>query len=97
MLGSNGAGKSTLFKIMLSEIFPSNGSVLIKGLKLSYSNLQIIRKFIGYCPQINSFYDFLTVYEHLYLILEIKNIKKDIRESLISSKLLELGLSQYSD
>jgi len=54
MLGSNGAGKTTLFKIMLSEIFPTYGTVLIKDLELSHSNMQIIRKFIGYCPQLNS-------------------------------------------
>lgn len=74
MLGSNGAGKTTLFKIMLSELTPTNGEIVVNGLKLNNNNLNKIRKYVGYCPQFNSNYSFLTVQDHLELILEIKNI-----------------------
>jgi len=40
----------------------------------------------------NSNYDYLTVQDHLELILEIKNIDPIIREQLIMYKLKELGL-----
>lgn len=40
----------------------------------------------------NSNYDYLTVQDHLELILEIKNIDPGIREQLIMYKLKELGL-----
>jgi len=53
LLGSNGAGKTTLFKIMLSELMPTSGRVLIKDFELNINNIQEIRKFIGYCPQMN--------------------------------------------
>lgn len=54
MLGSNGAGKTTLFKILMSEIMPTKGNVIIDGYELNQSNLQSIRSRVGYCPQFNA-------------------------------------------
>jgi len=47
MLGSNGAGKTTLFKILMSEIMPTLGKVIINGIELNQSNLSSIRELIG--------------------------------------------------
>lgn len=47
MLGSNGAGKTSLFKIMLSEILPTSGSVKINGYELTLQNIPEIRKLVG--------------------------------------------------
>lgn len=57
MLGSNGAGKTTLFKIMLSELKPTQGEVNIRGYPLTSKNIDSIRKYVGYCPQMNANYD----------------------------------------
>lgn len=43
----------------------------------------------------NSFYAYLTVQEHLDLILDIKNIKQELKETLIVNKLNELGMIKY--
>lgn len=92
MLGSNGAGKTTLFKILMSELMPTKGTVDICGYELNYNNLQQIRSLVGYCPQMNSNYSHLTVIEHLQLILSIKNVDVDLRDYLIDYKLKELDL-----
>jgi len=55
LLGSNGAGKSTLFKIMLSEIQPTCGTVRIKNMEVNLDSIPEIRKHVGYCPQMNAY------------------------------------------
>jgi len=82
---------------MLSELLPSIGDVWIKNMKLNYSNMAAIRKHVGYCPQANSYYDFLTVREHIEFILAIKNIEQNCCESLLELKMKRVNLKKYED
>ncbi len=73
LLGLNGAGKTTTFKCLTSEIFPSKGSIYINNLEL-HQNFDSVRKLIGYCPQFDSLFDYLTVKENLAFYAKIKGI-----------------------
>ena len=45
----NGAGKTTTFKGLTSEVRPTDGKVMVKGMDIT-KDFGKIRKLIGYCP-----------------------------------------------
>jgi len=49
--GHSGAGKTTLADILLGLLQPERGRVLIDGVPLDPSNMQIWRRCVGYVPQ----------------------------------------------
>lgn len=59
-LGGNGAGKTTTIKLLMSLIFPTEGSAKILGEDIS--NVKM-RSRIGYCPENPYFYDYLKASE----------------------------------
>ncbi len=50
-IGESGSGKSTLIDIIIGLLKPSDGDILIDGIKLCEKNLGSWRKKIGYIPQ----------------------------------------------
>ena len=76
LLGLNGAGKTTTFKCLTCEIFPTSGEIKINGLDLT-ENFTKVRNLIGYCPQFDAIFDYMTVYENLYFYSCIKGIPYD--------------------
>ena len=64
LLGSNGAGKTTLMKI-LSGLDPSFSGTLRFLNSGAYSTEET--RFIGWCPQTEALFPFLTVLEHMEL------------------------------
>ncbi len=64
LLGPNGAGKSTLIKLCLGLYEPSHGYLHVFG-QPPRNNLHVLRR-MGYCPEIDSFYENMSGYEFLY-------------------------------
>ncbi|MBW7865493.1 MAG: ABC transporter ATP-binding protein [Candidatus Hydrogenedentes bacterium] len=64
LLGPNGAGKSTFIKLALGLHAPSRGKINVLG-GAPRNNLRVLRR-IGYCPEIDHFYDNTTGYEFVY-------------------------------
>ncbi|XP_077347910.1 glucosylceramide transporter ABCA12-like [Lithobates pipiens] len=84
LLGVNGAGKSTLFKMLIGEIIPTCGKVMIrssKGNEVSIKSAYNEDIIIGYCPQNDALNNFLTGREHLYYYCKLHEIsKRDIHK-----------------
>lgn len=66
VVGRSGAGKSTTLECLMGLLPLSNGQVLWDGIKLK-NRLADMNVTIGLCPQYDSFWDDLTVYDNLYL------------------------------
>jgi len=64
LLGANGAGKSTFIKLALGLYRPSRGRLSVFG-QSPRNNLPVLRR-IGYCPEIDTFYDNMTGFEYVY-------------------------------
>ncbi|QGS52345.1 energy-coupling factor transporter ATPase [Spiroplasma tabanidicola] len=47
IIGHNGSGKSTLSKIIIGVLVPTSGSIELYGNKVTSSNINIARKFLG--------------------------------------------------
>ena len=79
MLGFNGCGKTTTFKCITNEIFYDSGSITLFG-KNSKKHFNSIRKMIGYCPQENALFDYLTVHEVISFYRILKKVPGTTKE-----------------
>ncbi|BAQ13923.1 putative ABC transporter ATP-binding protein [Clostridium botulinum] len=98
LLGPNGAGKSTLMKLLVAELIPTSGEILIDGVPL-LKNERKLKASLGYLPQSFGFYDELTVWQFLdYMaaLKGIKNSKKVIKEAIEKTNLTEKRKARIS-
>lgn len=79
IIGPNGAGKSTLLKTIFGLIIPRKGKIKFQGEDITgISPDQIVRKGMGYVPQLENVFPSLTVQENLEMGAFIK---KDLNHS----------------
>ena len=83
LIGHNGAGKSTLIKLILGLIKPVSGTLTVLGGEPGSRPLDV-----GYLPENVSFYDQMTVEEHLRYFAGLKGIGASRVAELVD----ELGL-----
>lgn len=63
LLGPNGAGKTSLLKLMTGQLKPNMGIITV--LNQPVWNNYLLTKQIGYCPDIELAYQFMTGYEFI--------------------------------
>lgn len=93
LIGHNGAGKSTLFRMMLSLLPPSAGTITLFGEPVTGrddATQRAVRRMIGYLPEQVVLYDNLTAEETLRYFAELKGVVVDAHE--IAERLDEVGL-----
>ena len=98
LLGPNGAGKSTLMKLLVAELLPTSGEILIDDVPL-IKNEKKLKTRLGYLPQFFGLYDELTVWQFLdYMaaLKGIKNSKKTIEEVIERTNLTEKRKARIS-
>ena len=96
LLGKNGEGKSTTFKCLCKEIEPDNGLVKINE-KNIYDFSSKNESIIGYCPQFDSIFDYLTVKENLIFYGRLKGIYEFSLENIVEIIIKKLDLNKYSN
>ncbi|MGB9892999.1 MAG: ABC transporter ATP-binding protein [Candidatus Saccharicenans sp.] len=74
LLGPNGAGKSTFMKIITGQLKPNLGEARIFGQKV-WNNREIFRR-LGFCPEVDAFYDELNGLEFLVGLLSLYGFDK---------------------
>lgn len=100
LLGHNGAGKTTIMKMLTGYLEPTSGRVLIDGLEISESRLEIQSK-IGYLPENCPVYRDMNVTEYLCYVCEMRGIvgaeqRKVVRDTIEQTQLREKSLSLIS-
>ena len=84
LLGVNGSGKSTTLRLILNLINPDSGSILIEGSKLTRGD-RILRKRLGALIERPDFYQYLTAYKNLEILMRYSGLipeKEKILETL---------------
>ena len=74
LLGPNGAGKSTLIKLILGLHTPSRGTLQLWG-ETPRNNPRVLRR-IGYCPEVDSFYESMTGLEYVTVLNQYQGMPK---------------------
>ncbi|CAH8265610.1 unnamed protein product [Arabidopsis lyrata] len=94
-LGTNGAGKTTTLSMLSGEETPTSGTAFIFG-KDIVASPKAIRQHIGYCPQFDALFEYLTVKEHLELYARIKGVVDYRIDNVVTEKLVEFDLLKHS-
>lgn len=98
IIGSNGAGKSTLLLHLTGILFPSEGSIEIKGKEVNNKNLPNIRKSIGFTfqnPEDQLFT--MSVYEDVAFAPRNYKIGKDKVDEMVMDALKKVGIENLKD
>lgn len=92
LLGPNGSGKTTIFNCLIGIYKPTSGTIRMEnGNGVDYDtqyHVDLLRKSMGYCPQHDILFDFLTIEEQLQFYACAKGFRKYKRE--ISNEMLRL-------
>src|SRR5579864_8636984 len=77
LVGPSGSGKTTLFRLLIREMVPTKGSIMIGDwdlVKLSHKKIPHLRKKIGVVFQDLKLLRDLTIFENVLFPLEVANI-----------------------
>ncbi len=69
LVGPNGAGKSTLFKLLIGELRRDQGELRMLG-EDPWNNVRLKRR-LGYCPEHNQLYSWLTAEQFVESLLRL--------------------------
>jgi ABC-2 type transport system ATP-binding protein len=91
LVGQNGAGKSTLMKLAAGLLRPSLGEVLVCGQEPGGRET---RRRIGFCPDIDRFYEHLTGVQFVAWMLRLSGAGRAAARARSEQVLAELGLGE---
>ena len=80
--------------MLTSDLLPTSGDAFIAGHSVVYETEKTRRR-IGYVPQYDAHFEFLTGREHLALYASIKGVPSKFIADEMNKKLDEVGLSQF--
>ena len=72
LIGPDGAGKTSMFRILCSLLLPETGTATVDGFDV-VSQMEEVRKRVGYMPGRFSLYQDLTIEENLHFFSTLFN------------------------
>lgn len=96
LIGPNGAGKTSILSILMGTLGYNQGACGVQGHAIPEDILGAY-KVLGYCPQFDVLFDFMTTYECLYFYGMVKGIPEPMLDGVVSTCLRCLGLEQHRD
>jgi ABC-2 type transport system ATP-binding protein len=95
-IGPNGAGKSTTVKVLTGVIQDYTGEVTVNGMNLR-DNIMLVKKMIGYVPELAELYDLLTPREYLNFTGTLYHMEPHLIEERATKMLTSFGLLENID
>ena len=110
-MGVNGAGKTTTFKMLQTELRPTDGNIYLTEFQMptnenisistntfdALSNKKSYWNQIGYCPQFDALYDELTPADHIRLFARLKGVRTKYEPILCDALIKRLDLVKYTN
>lgn len=100
IVGPSGAGKTTLLRLLIREILPSKGKILVENediVKIKKRKIPHLRRKIGVAFQDFKLLFDRTVFENVALPLEISHKKSSQVENKVKKILRMVGLKEKAD
>ncbi len=100
IVGQSGYGKSTILKMMIGEVKPTEGRVLVAGndiSKMTNRESHILRKKVGMIFQDFKLLPKKTVYENVAFTLEVGGVSNEEIKEDVPQVLSLVGLSHKAD
>jgi ABC-2 type transport system ATP-binding protein len=96
LLGPNGAGKTTTIKMLITRLPPTSGTAIVAGADIR-AEPGVVRRRIGYVPQLVSADGSLTGRENLRLSARLYHLPRESRDADIAEGLAFMGLADVAD
>jgi ABC-type multidrug transport system ATPase subunit len=96
LLGPNGSGKTTTLKLLSTLLYPDSGEIIYNGLSI-HKNAKEWKKKIGVIPEYPELFENLTIFEHIYLLTEIYEVREKNTTVRIQEYLEYFQLDKYKD
>src|SRR5206468_2517840 len=91
LVGPNGAGKSTLFKLLIGQLHSDQGKITLLG-EDPWNNVPLKRR-LGYCPEQNQLYGWLTGQQFVETLLRLDGMPAASARTEATAALKVVGLS----
>jgi ABC-2 type transport system ATP-binding protein len=93
LLGPNGAGKTTTIRMLTTLLRPMGGSISVLGVNVAERPM-LVRRMIGYVPQLLSADATLTGRENVELFARLFDVPRSRRHDLVEGALAAMGLTE---
>lgn len=100
LVGPTGSGKTTILKLIIRDILPTEGSVVVSDfdvVNIKKNNLPVLRKKVGVIFQDLKLLFDRTVSENVSLPLEVAGKKPEEATKLVDDVLEQVGLLDHKD
>ncbi|MBI3069841.1 MAG: cell division ATP-binding protein FtsE [Candidatus Levybacteria bacterium] len=98
LVGPTGSGKTTVFRLLIRQMLPSKGSIVVGGwdiLKLPHRKLPNLRKKIGVVFQDLKLLFDRTVFENIMLPLEVVGVRQEEAKKRVGEVMSQVGISNH--
>lgn len=92
-LGHNGAGKTTTISMLTGLLPVTGGEAYVEGYSIR-SQIHLVRKSLGVCPQHDVIWNQLTVYDHLHLYAGLKGVPYNQITKTVKKMITDIGLTE---
>jgi ABC-2 type transport system ATP-binding protein len=96
LLGPNGAGKTTTIRMLTTLLKPAAGRVTVFGVDAA-ARPMLVRRMIGYVPQLLSADGMLTGRENVLLFARLFDVPRARRAARVADALAAMGLTDAAD
>jgi ABC-2 type transport system ATP-binding protein len=96
LLGPNGAGKTTTIRMLTTLLKPAAGRVTVFGVDAA-ARPMLVRRMIGYVPQMLSADGMLTGRENVELFARLFDVPRAQRATRVTQALAAMGLTDAAD
>lgn len=93
LLGPNGSGKSTFLKMVMGQLRPTQGEIRVFG-EIPWNRPELFRR-IGFCPEQDAFYNFLTAYEFVETLARVGGYDGPEARRRTEAALARVGATEF--